>query len=189
MALPTFREVGIRAGCSTLETLADWPERKDAMLDAYEDATGACELYEINLDLGFFVFDLVADRVALAYAFSTPSLTRRDASRIRGFPDVNATVRRVLGDKAFPADKGHFLGHASGGPLDINLFPQRRDLNRGWSESGKRYRSMEKYVADQSGTFFYHRPIYDDDTWFPARLEYAVHRREGVWWMEIFENK
>jgi hypothetical protein len=40
---------------------------------------------------------------------------KRFASAMRRFPNVNASVRAVLADKAFLADKGHFLGHASGG--------------------------------------------------------------------------
>ena len=60
-------------------------------------------------------------------------------SRMRGFPDVSASVRRALGTRAFFADKGHFLGHASGGVLDINLFPQRRELNRGWIPQSLEY--------------------------------------------------
>ncbi len=34
-------------------------------------------------------------------------------------------------------DKGHFIAHYSGGPIDINLFPQHRDVNRGWSSQGR----------------------------------------------------
>ena len=129
-------------GCKTLAGLADWPDKMYGFLDEYRDSSPGSDLYEVNLDLAFYWYDVPNDRVALAFAFSTPNLTKRDASRIRGFPNVNDTVRRVMGNKAFPADKGHYLGHASGGTLDINLFPQRRDLNRGWSEQGKRYRAM-----------------------------------------------
>lgn len=189
LTMSTFNKLGIQTGCKTLSSLTDWPGKEKAILDAYRDSCPGCQLTEINLDLAFFIFDLVGERVALTYAFSTPALTKRDASRIRGFPNVNATVQRVMGEKAFPADKGHFLGHASGGSLDINLFPQRRDLNRGWSEQGKRYRAMERYVAEHSGTFFYHRPIYDDDTWLPDKLEFAIHTNERGWWVDVFNNK
>jgi hypothetical protein len=76
---------------------------------------------------------------------------------MRGFPDVSLSVRSALGERAFLADRGHFLGHASGGQLDVNLFPRSRTLNRGWSEQGKIYRRMERFVAANLGTFFYHR--------------------------------
>lgn len=80
------------------------------------------------------------------------------------------------------------FAHASGGELDINLFPQRRDLNRGWSAEGKRFRRMEKWVAKRPGTFHVHRPLYADESWVPAWLEYAVWR-EGAWWVERFDNR
>jgi len=108
---------------------------------------------------------------------------------MKRFPDVNIGVRKVVGDHAFPADRGHFLGHASGGVLDINLFPQKRDLNRGWSQEGKLFRQMERYVAMHSRLFFYHRPIYGDCTWIPMRLEYGLLMRDKQWWVEQFENR
>lgn len=136
-----------------------------------------------------FVFDHTLERVVVAYAVSIEQLTARDASRMRGFPNVNASVRAALGEKAFAVDKGHFLGHASGGVLDINLFPHRRDLNRGWSVEGKRFRTMERFIAEHPGTFFFHRPSYDDDTWIPFALEYGVLLDGTTWWIERFQNK
>lgn len=147
------------------------------------------QLTETHLDFAVFEFDHTFERVTLAYALSIEQLMRRDVSRMRGFPNVNQGVRGALGDKAFTADKGHFLGHASGGILDINLFPQRRELNRGWSVEGKRFRSMERFVADHSGTFFYHRPQYDDESWIPCRLEYGVLVDDVRWWVDAFQNK
>jgi hypothetical protein len=94
-----------------------------------------------------------------------------------------------MGEAAFPADKGHFIGHASGGMLDINLLPQRRDLNRHWSEQGKRYGVMERYATEHRGAFFYHRPIYDDDTWLPNQLEFDIHTKDRGWWIDVFNNK
>lgn len=169
--------------------LDEWEDTVDDFIASYEKGFGPCEFSTTNVDSAFFLFDHRFERVVLAYAVSTPQLTKRDATRMRGFPNVNASVRRVLGDSAFVADKGHFLGHASGGILDINLFPQRRELNRGWSDEGKRFRSMERYVAEHPGVFFYHRPLYDDDTWIPATLEYAVLKDGDTWWKDSFRNK
>lgn len=98
-------------------------------------------------------------------------------------------MRAALGEGAFAVDKGHFLGHASGGVLDINLFPHRRDLNRGWSPEGKRFRRMERFVAEHPGTFFFHRPCYDDGLWIPLALEYGVLLEGTRWWIERFRNK
>lgn len=169
--------------------LQDWERRVEAWCDEYATASPDAQVSEINLDFAVFLFDHRAERVVLAYAISVAQLHPRDAARMRGFPDVNITVERSLGDQGFPADRGHFLGHASGGALDINLFPQQRDLNRGWSVEGKRFRAMERYVAQNPGSFFYHRPVYDDDTWVPAVLEYGILQQDGEWWIERFHNK
>ena len=169
--------------------LCDWEDRVTGWCDEYQAYFPLADLSEINLDLGVFLFDHSAERVILAYALSIEQLEKRDASRMKGFPNPNVSVRKVVGDDAFFADKGHFLGHASGGILDINLFPQRRELNRGWSAEGKRFRRMERHVAEHPGTFFYHRAIYDDDTWIPEHLEYGVLRGDNEWWIEKFANK
>jgi hypothetical protein len=182
-------ELPQRNGRTARSLPSDWPTRLDEFLVQYDERGGPSELMEVNLDLGSFVFDLVAERVVIAYAFSTAQLTKRDGSRIRGFPNVNASVQKVMGQSAFVADKGHFLGHASGGSLDINLFPQRRELNRGWSEEGKTFRAMERHVSENDSTFFYHRPIYDDSSWIPSLLEYGVFKEDNSWWVETFRNK
>lgn len=176
-------------GSAVPAVLVNWEDVVDGFVASYEERFRPSEVSTTNVDSAFFLFDHGLERVVLAYAVSTQQLTRRDSTRMRGFPNVNASVRRVLGDKAFVADKGHFLGHASGGILDINLFPQRRELNRGWSEEGKRFRSMERYVAEHPGAFFYHRPIYDDGTWIPSKLEYAVLKDGATWWKDSFNNK
>jgi hypothetical protein len=169
--------------------LDGWEGQVDSWCDDYTAAFPQASVSEINLDVAAFMFDHGCERVILAYALSVEQLMARDTNRMKGFPNVNISVRRVLGEKAFPADRGHFLGHASGGILDINLFPQRRDLNRGWSPAGKRFRSMERYVAEHPGSFFYHRPLYDDTTWIPHSLEYGVLIEASKWWVETFRNK
>jgi hypothetical protein len=147
------------------------------------------ELSELYLNFAVFIFDHALERVTLAYTVSIEQLMKRDAGRMRGFPDPNVSAQRILGDKAFRADKGHFLGHASGGELDINLFPQSRELNRGWSAEGKEFRHMERYVAEHPGTFFYHRPIYDNEAWVPQLLEYGVLEGDTHWRVKTFANK
>ena len=170
-------------------SLIDWEDQITVWCDEYEASFPQADISEVNLDLGVFLFDHSEERVILAYALSKVQLDKRDTSRMRGFPNPNVSVRKVMNNDAFLADKGHFLGHASGGILDINLFPQRRELNRGWSEEGKRFRKMERYVADHPGTFFYHRAIYDDDTWIPEQLNYGILRDDTEWWTDTFNNK
>lgn len=45
-------------------------------------------------------------------------------------------------------DKGYFIGHAIGGALHINLFPQTKEINRGWSKEGKKYTEMGAIVEN-----------------------------------------
>jgi hypothetical protein len=85
-------------------------------------------------------------------------------------------------------DKGHFIAHAVGGGLDLNVFSQRRDLNRGLSEQGKIYRQMEKYCHDNPGTFCFSRPIYADATSIPRWLEFGLIKTDGHLWVEVFDN-
>jgi hypothetical protein len=48
---------------------------------------------------------------------------------------------------------------------------------------------MERFVASHLGTFFFHRPLYDDGTWVPAELEYGVLLDDERWWRDLFHNK
>ncbi len=171
------------------DILSEWDEKVMVWCQEYCTRSHEAEISEINLGFAVFLFDHTIERVVLAHALSVEQLMERDISRMRGFPDVNVSINATLADRAFKADKGHFLGHASGGILDINLFPHRRELNRGWSPEGKRFRSMEQHVAEHPGTFFYHRPIYDDETWIPHYLEYGVLVDNTTWWVDIFRNK
>lgn len=184
-----LEELFKRARRPTPPLLADWETKVQAWCDADVARFPTANLSEINLDFAVYLFDHTFERVTLAYALSVHQLMKRDASRMKEFPDVNVSVGRTLRRRRFSADKGHFLGHASGGILDINLFPQRRELNRGWSAEGKLFRSMERHVANNTGTFFYHRPEYDDDTWIPSTLEYGVLVDDERWWIGRFHNK
>ena len=74
-------------------------------------------------------------------------------------------------------DKGHFIAHSIGGAVDgieMNVFVQRRDLNRGWSKEGKIFRVMETYCFMNPNTFCFNRPIYSDKTSKPSYLEYGL---------------
>jgi hypothetical protein len=85
-------------------------------------------------------------------------------------------------------DKGHFMAHGFGGPVDVNLFPQRRDINRGAKEV-KRYREMERYVAANPGTLVFSRPIFQDLTECPYYLEYGYFDKELKLHVETFPNR
>jgi len=181
------------AGRELPPALADWEDRLDSWCDEYRDGAGSggadAEIVEVTLGFAVYLFDLTLERVVVAYGLSQPPATARDASRMRGFPDVGRSFAARLGPDAPAADKGHFLAHAAGGELDMNLFPQRRDLNRGWSEEGKLYRRMERQIAGRPGTFHYHRPLYADEGWVPWRLELGVLLDDRDWWVERFANR
>jgi hypothetical protein len=117
------------------------------------------------------------DRAVAAFGLSRPPKRARDATRIKRFP---ASDNR--------GDRGHFLSHAAGGPLDINLFHQDVRLNRGWSPEGKLYREMERYCAAHEGTFFFSRPIYVDNTARPSEIELGILLPALTFWVEAFQN-
>ena len=85
-------------------------------------------------------------------------------------------------------DKGHFIGHVLGGMLHINLFPQSKQINRGWSEQGKIYRRMEKYCQTHPGTYCFSRPIYGGFSGHPQVIEFGVLKTDGNLWINEFQN-
>lgn len=184
-----MRQLFSRLGREIPPNLLDWEGRVTSWCDAYIVQFPRGSISEVSLDCAVYLFDDHFERVTLAYALSVEQLMVRDANRMRGFPDAGVSADRSLRENIFPVDRGHFLGHASGGILDINVFPQRRDLNRGWSSDGKRFRKMERFVAEHPGTFFYHRPCYDDETWIPRSLDYGVLIEDTKWWVATFRNK
>jgi len=159
----------------------------------YGEMPGASSNILEFADRGFmFLFDftseldepgLADDRVVAACGRTSAPSQERDASRMRGHP-LGIDPEEI--DAKY--DRGHFISHLAGGSLDVNLFPQKRELNRGWSEEGKLFRRMEKYAAERSDTFCFARPIYHDLSCCPTILEYGVLRHEGTLWVERFTN-
>jgi hypothetical protein len=123
----------------------------------------------------------VEDRVVAVWGVSAPPPAPRDAARLQGF-------LRGVWSRAFRGDdRGHFFAHTMGGGLDINLFPQSARLNRGGL-----WRRMENYAARHPGTFCFVRPIYDDPSWRPARLEFGLFKTAtadpAAFWGHVFDN-
>ena len=129
------------------------------------------------IEAGELAADAREDRTLGAYGISQSARERRDSSRIRGFPGSDER-----------GDRGHLAAHASGGGLDINVFHQNVYLNRGWSPAGKRYREMERYCAQNQGTFFFSRLIYTDLTARPTEIEFGIRGANSALWLEVFEN-
>jgi hypothetical protein len=85
-------------------------------------------------------------------------------------------------------DRGHFVAHVAGGGTDLNLFPQLRALNRGWSQAGRRWRALER-EASRDGTFLFVRRTYTDTTWVPEQLEAGYVRLSGELVVDRFANR
>ena len=156
-----------------------WLERYRRMCDG---PTNVLEMTESGFE---YLFDFCTelpgntreDRLVVTYGISRAAEHKRNASRLRGFP---------VSDNR--GDRGHFIAHAAGGGLDINVFHQNPQLNRGGSVEGKRYREMERYCAGHEGTFFFSRPIYTDSSARPSQLEFGILLPEPSFWVEVFEN-
>lgn len=128
----------------------------------------------------------VEDRVIGVHGRSVLAVDQRNDQLMRGRP--LGPVDFMSKEESEDYDKGHFMAHSLGGGLEINIFPQVRSLNRGWSERGKVFRTMERYCQQRPGTYCFCRPTYAGRSWHPSRIEFGVLRADGTLWLEIFEN-
>jgi hypothetical protein len=125
-------------------------------------------------------------RIVAAYGISKLQINQRDDGRLKGW--IGKTEERY--GKSW--DKGHFIAHSIGGEIDrneLNVFPQKRTLNRGWSPQGKIYRKMERYCSENKGIFCFNRPIYFDETSIPSLLEFGILTIDKNFWIEMFDNR
>jgi hypothetical protein len=160
----------------------------NAWSDAYRSHTPAANLYEFGPEPWTFLFDFSTetgapqwDRTVAAWGLSVPGRRPRDVSYQRAYPSPNGRAVR-------PLDKGHMVPHQVGGDLGQNIFPQDRQLNRGWSEQGRRYRALERESAARPGTFFFCRLVYADESDFPTWVELGVLRTDGLH-VDRFRNR
>jgi hypothetical protein len=178
---------------ATASAQADGPEALGehlaaAWAAAYRSRIPRSMLLEFDSDGARFLFDLAsdvaalqADRTVAAWGRSRPAPRPRDVAYQRGYPSPRGRATR-------PLDKGHMVAHAAGGTFGPNMFPQDRDLNRGWSAEGRRYRALEREIATTPGTFFFCCLLYADDTDFPAAIDLGVLRPDGLQ-VERFRNR
>lgn len=130
------------------------------------------------------ISDTIEDRVIGVIGKSVPSpRTKKTASWLKGL--IGGTEKR-WGPQF---DKGHFIAHSLGGGTQLNIFPQRRDLNRGRSAAGRLFIEMEKYCRVHAGTLCFHRPIYLDEGARPAALDFGLLTQEGKLWVQRFDNR
>lgn len=130
--------------------------------------------------------EFLESRVVGAFGLSIGKAKDENRKKMRNWIGPTSLVFKFYGDNY---DKGHFISHGIGGPVDVNLFPQKRDINRGWSEKGKLYRKMEEFVANNPGTFVFARPIYIDASFCPEKLEYGYFDKDLLLHVEEFPNR
>ena len=123
----------------------------------------------------------VDDRLIAAHGLSRPAIEARNASRLRG--RTLGPVSVVDPSERLPYDRGHAIGHALGGVLDLNIIPQTRAVNRGGV-----WRQMERYCQEHPGTYFFCRPIYAGLSSHPKEIEFGVLRADGSLWAHSFQN-
>jgi hypothetical protein len=160
----------------------------DAWTAAYRVSTPAANLYEFGREPWTFLFDFAGetgapqwDRTVAAWGLSVLGKRPRDEAYQRGYPSPRGRAER-------PLDKGHMVPHQVGGDFGPNIFPQDRALNRGWSDDGRRYRTLEREIGASPGRFFFCRLLYTDETDFPTWVELGTLRR-GALYVERFRNR
>lgn len=95
------------------------------------------------------------------------SVRVRDVSRQRGFP-----LPRSLEERGF--ERGHLIARASGGGLDVNLFPQAWQVNRGHGVEGREFRRLERLAAASPGALQMTRVLWADETNVPSHIHMVV---------------
>ena len=148
----------------------------------------APSILSISLEDFTFIWDETYERVVVAYGVSfhnSQSPKRiREKSRIAYY--YRNFIRRYQINTA--TDTGHFIAHSFGGGIDINLFPQKRDVNRGYSSEEIAYRKMESSVLNNPGSFIFSRPLYYDETWRPFYIEYGIQHPGKAPCVRVFTN-
>ena len=160
----------------------------DAVAERYERQFPDCSLLQFAQSGATYLFDLASavgaeqeDRTLAAWTITPATVGNRDVSYQRGFPlppDPDGT----------PVDRGHLIPHLSGGEFGPNIFRQRRDLNRGWSSEGKRFRALEREAAATPGTFYFGHLLYEDGTAYPTEIETGLLRGETLH-VDRFRNR
>ena len=160
----------------------------DAVAERYENQFPECSLLQFVQSGATYLFDLASavgadqeDRTVAAWTRTPATVAKRDVSYQRGFPmppNPDGTL----------VDRGHLIPHLSGGEFGPNIFRQRRDLNRGWSSQGKRFRALEREAATTPGTFYFGHLLYEDGTAYPTEIEAGLLREETLH-VDRFRNK
>jgi hypothetical protein len=160
----------------------------DAVAERYEYQFPDCSLLQFVQSRATYLFDLASvvraeqeDRTLAAWTITPATVGKRDVPYQRRFPlppDPDGT----------PVDRGHLIPHLSGGEFGPNIFRQHRDLNRGWSSQGKRFRALEREAAATPGAFYFGHLLYEDGTAYPTEIETGLLRGETLH-VDRFRNR
>jgi hypothetical protein len=130
-----------------------------------------CEILEFAQENAHFIFDASGhslhdgeDRTILAWAKTQKPAMLRESAYQRGYPLPSVCAGRAL-------DRGHYIPHSGGGLFGPNMYPQDRALNRGWSQEGRLFRSIEGVAASHTGALYFVRPRYCDNSHFPGIID------------------
>ncbi len=145
-------------------------ELSNVWIDAYNEMIQTSnEILEFSDGHYQCLFDYNYERVVCFFGLSQSTTDARDENRQAGFiPDFTHHYHGK--------ERGHFLSHCQGGGMDVNFFPQKKEINRGWSDAGKIYRKMERFCSKNPGIFCFSRSLYETNnvTWDPDQIEYGI---------------
>lgn len=133
------------------------PKLIDIWIDASENiSTDIVETTAANFS---YLFDVGNDRLIAAWGISRGRIGGdRDASRMKRFP-------LSAGPKYH---RGHAIPHRLGGILDINLVPQRGDINIGL------FRQLEMSAVANPGALYFTFWMYRGKSQMPSGVDQGV---------------
>lgn len=178
------------------ENAIDFLEKKLSSLfvNDYYAQYPSSEIVEFNVNGYMYLFainigtennlDENDDKVVAVYGRVSKTDDKRDRNRMKSFIGQFTKLKKC---KDF--DKGHFVAHKINGSLDQNLYPQLRELNRGWSQQGRLFRSFERYCEQNPDIFLFTRPLYTNNTWIPTFIDYGVFTKEFGLLLNRFDNR
>jgi hypothetical protein len=158
-----FADVDL-AGWAALASSAD----ADAALaerawQEYMDRWPDGQLVSFSFDGALFWYDTLDDttgresRTVACWTRIPTAVRARDVTRQRGYPLADTLAQRGF-------ERGHLIARASGGGLDVNLFPQAWQVNRGRGVEGRQFRRLERLAAASPGALQMTRLLWTDNS-------------------------
>ena len=140
---------------------------------AYMDSWPDGELLQFRSDDTDFWYDTFEDpdgresRAVAGWTRIPNTIAPRDVVRQRGYPLAPTLTARGF-------ERGHLIARASGGGLDVNLFPQAWQVNQGRSAEGREFRRLERLAARHPGALQLTRLLWTDHTNVPTYVHVVV---------------